>query len=77
MTTVGLWKCQTAVYLGHRRWGFSANVASSLIMTYPSATRGTTSQTANLPAVGVFEDPIGYTEQSDDLVFQASFRKQI
>ncbi|KAI9552642.1 hypothetical protein GHT06_020513 [Daphnia sinensis] len=69
------WSGQEAVYLGHRRWGLSATNATRLIVTCPRQTAGPKSYMLDTPAISIFEIPMACTAQSDDWIFQASFRK--
>jgi hypothetical protein len=67
------WTGQAAVYLGHRRWVFSSPADTSIVLSCPNRK----SETVRLPAVGVFEIPMGCTAQSEEWYFQASFRKDL
>ena len=66
---------QDAVYLGHRQWGLSAINTTRLIITCPRITTRPNSYTIDTPAISIFEIPMACTAQSDDWIFQASFRK--
>ena len=69
------WIGQDAVYLGHRRWGLSATNTTRLIVTCPHQGTGPNSYTIDTPAISIFEIPMSCTAQSDEWIFQASFRK--
>jgi hypothetical protein len=67
------WTGQAAVYLGHRRWVFSSPADTSIVLSCPNRK----SETVRLPAVSVFEIPMGCTAQSEEWYFQASFREDL
>ena len=69
------WRDPETVYLGHRRWGFSAESPQQLVITCPVRQHGPASHVFPLPAVNIFEVPMTCTVQTDDWIFQASFRK--
>ncbi|XP_045032647.1 uncharacterized protein LOC116934113 [Daphnia magna] len=72
---VSPWTGQDAVYLGHRRMGLSAVNTTRLVVTCPRQTTRPQSYTLDTPAISIFEIPMSCTAQSDDWIFQASFRK--
>lgn len=72
---VSPWTGQDAVYLRHRRWGLSAVNTTRLVVTCPRQTTVPQSYTLDTPAISIFEIPMSCTAQSDDWIFQASFRK--
>ncbi|KAI9558401.1 hypothetical protein GHT06_015181 [Daphnia sinensis] len=69
------WTGQEAEYLGHRRWGLSATNATRLIVTCPRQTAATQLYMFDTLAISIFEIPMACTAQSDDWIFQTSFRK--
>ncbi len=71
------WSGQDAVYLGHRRWGLSVINTTRLTFTCPKAADGPKSYIVDTPAISVFQVPMSCTAQSDDWIFQASFKKDI
>ncbi len=75
-TSTTPWTTQDAMYLGHRRWALSAANTTRLILTCPrETTAAKRSATIDAPAISVVEIPMSCTAQSDDWIFQASFRK--
>lgn len=63
------------MYLGHRHWGFSAAEPQQMVVTCPRKDSAGESYALSLPAVRIFEIPMGCTAQSEDWILQASFRK--
>ncbi len=71
------WKGPESIYLGRRRWGFSAAVPQQVVITCPNPSTAPTGQTLDLPPVGIFEVPMACTAQSENWMFQASFKKDL
>ena len=71
------WPGPISVYLGHRRWGFSAATPQQVVTTCPRQERQQPTTTQILPNIGIFRVPMMCAAHTADWIFPASFRRDL
>jgi hypothetical protein len=71
------WRGPEAVYIGANQWAFSATKSHDIVFSCPANVGQPPLRTVKLPAVGIFEVPLGCTARTEDWVFPASMEGNI
>lgn len=69
------WKGTESIYLGDRVWAVSSDKPLKIILTCPKEIEIVT-ETFTLSTLDILELPMGCSAKSEELLFQASFRKK-
>ncbi|KAK4024597.1 hypothetical protein OUZ56_010020 [Daphnia magna] len=71
------WRGPEVVYIGANQWAFSATKPHDIVFSCPPNVGQPPLRTVTLPAVGIFEVPLGCTARTEDWVFPASMEGSI
>ncbi|KAI9552645.1 hypothetical protein GHT06_020516 [Daphnia sinensis] len=71
------WRGPEVVYIGANQWAFSATKPHDIVLSCPALVGQPPLRPITLPAVGIFEVPLGCTARTEDWVFPASMEGNI